>query len=449
MRHNSSKIAFGWLLFGLGSQLQLWGVSLSFTEFFSLVAGPVLFMTEYRRMKKTGVSFFFWVSILLVISAGLSCFVNHSPMYAVIRGMAVVCLMPCSIVVCHWLLRRNLGGFKWYLVGVAISSVLCTFIFRRSVEVSMWAQGVSDSETTALIMSGPLFWIERLGVFAVLPPKGWYMSCPLLLSAFLPLALSLFSIFTSTSGRSAALGAVAACAIVLLGGKSQSSIKKRICKNIWLIGIIGIGVVLGFYGFYRLSATKGWLGEEAQAKYYSQTRGGTGGIGALLMGGRMDSFCGILACIDHPIVGVGPWPREGGEYVAEFLNKYGTYEDAQRYVEMQESALRYGQSLGVPCHSHITMFWCWFGIGGLIFILYVLFVHIRYFCQDCWAIPQWFMWLAAGLPAFLWGVFFSPVTGRTGLALVSVAVLMARAVRRGRQPLPIEMIDEILKKERK
>ena len=448
MRQRSSKIAFGWLLFGLGSQLQLWGVSLSFTEFFSLVAGPILFVTEYRQMKKTGVSFFFWISILLVISAGLSCVVNHSPMYAVIRGMAVVCLMPCSIVVCHWLLRRDLGGFKWYLVGVALSSVLCTFIFRRAVEVNMWAQGVSDSATTSLIMSGPLFWIERIGVFVLLPPKGWYMSCPLLVSAFLPLALSLFAILTSTSGRSAALGAFAACVLVLLGGKSQSSIRKRICKNIWLIGAVGLGVVLSFYGLYRLSATKGWLGEEARAKYYAQTRGGAGGIGALLLGGRMDSFCGILACIDRPIVGVGPWPREGGEYVAEFMNKYGTDEDARRYAEMQESALRYGQSLGVPCHSHITMFWCWFGIGGLIFILYVLFIHIRYFCQDCWVIPQWFLWLAAGLPGFLWVLFFSPITGRTGLALVSVAVLMARAVRRGRLRLPSYMIEEIIKHER-
>ena len=449
MRHLSSKIAFGYFLFGLGSQLQLWGVSLSFTELFVLVAAPFLIFSEYQQMRRNGIAFFFWLSILLVVSAAFSCLANHSPAYAAIRGMAVVCLMPCSVVVCHWLLRRNLGGFKWYLVGVAISSVLCTFIFRRSVEVNMWAQGVSDSETSALIMSGPLFWIERLGVFALLGPKGWYLSFPLLISAFMPLSLALFAIMTSASGRSAALGALASSVLVLIGGKSQSTIRSRVCKRIPLLAIGGIIFVAFFYGAYRLSATRGWLGEAAQQKFYNQTKGGKGGIGALLMGGRMDSFCGYLGCINRPFVGFGPWPSTGGEYVEEFLTKYGDAEDAENYRLMKLHAFERGERVGIPCHSHVTMFWCWFGLGGLIFIVYVIYIHLRYLCQDCWVIPQWYMWLAASVPGFLWAIFFSPLTGRVGLVLISVAVLMARAVRCRRLSLPPHMIQEIVKHGRK
>jgi hypothetical protein len=103
----------------------------------------------------------------------------------------------------------------------------------------------------------------------------------------------------------------------------------------------------------------------------------------------------------------------------------------------------------IPCHAYITEFWCWYGIFGLLFWLYVIFVFIRYLRQDCWAVPQWFMWIAASIPGYLWGVFFSPWSDRIGGIVFIVACLMARAVRMGAQQLPDYMEEEIFKVETK
>ena len=54
MRRHVPKIALGWLLFGLGSQLQLWGASLSFTELFIFIAAPILFIGELPYMRRNG-----------------------------------------------------------------------------------------------------------------------------------------------------------------------------------------------------------------------------------------------------------------------------------------------------------------------------------------------------------------------------------------------------------
>ena len=162
----------------------------------------------------------------------------------------------------------------------------------------------------------------------------------------------------------------------------------------------------------------------------------------------MESFCGLIACVDKPIIGFGPWARDEFGYTAEFLKKYGTYDDFTNYLRAQQYSLKMGLDAHlIPGHAYITQFWLWYGIFGLIFWLYVVFVLVRYLRQDCYAVPQWYMWLAASIPGFLWGVFFSPFSERVGSMVFVVAVLMARAVRQGRQQLPDEMLAEIAKYE--
>ena len=97
----------------------------------------------------------------------------------------------------------------------------------------------------------------------------------------------------------------------------------------------------------------------------------------------------------------------------------------------------------ISAHSHITSFWLYFGIAGLLYWLYVLYVIFRYVKEDCWIVPQWFFWLAAGTPALLWSIFFSPFHSRFGLPLMIVAMLMCRAIREGRYVLPYSMMREI------
>ena len=178
MRSRISKGFLGWFLLGLGSQLQLLGTSLSFTELFIFAATPVLFMSELPYMRRNGMMTFFWLAVAVMIGGGIACVANHTPLFAVIRGMAVVCLLPCTIVVSHWMLRRNMNGFKWWMIGATLSTFLCTFVFQRSVEVAKLAGGIADEHTAEAIMSGPIYWIGRLGSLLTRPARGCCWQCP-------------------------------------------------------------------------------------------------------------------------------------------------------------------------------------------------------------------------------------------------------------------------------
>ena len=437
-----------WFLFGLGSQLQIVS-SLSFTELFVFIAAPFIFFREKDYMKRNGIMPFFWLSMLVVVGCVVACVVNHTQSSFVLRGMAVTCLLPCTVVVGHWMLRRDMGGFKWMLIGVALSGILCTFIFQKHGEVAQLAGGVSGSDAVEAIMSGPIYWITRLGYIFNSIPKGWYLQCPLIVSIAIPFFMAVFSMLTSTSGRSTALSALGTVALIFIAGKKREAIRRRLCSKLGLWCCVAIVGIFCIHTLYRVAVTEGWLGEDALKKYEQQTQGDTS-IMALLLGGRMESFCGLIACVDKPIVGFGPWAEDKNGYTGEFLSKYGTYEDYGNYIRSMEWRLARGITYHmIPVHAYITEFWLWYGIFGLLFWLYIIFVFIRYLKQDCWVVPQWFMWIAASMPGYFWGIFFSPWSDRIGGIVFVVACLMARAVRMGVQPLPDYMEEEIFKVETK
>lgn len=165
----------------------------------------------------------------------------------------------------------------------------------------------------------------------------------------------------------------------------------------------------------------------------------------------MSSFCGLIACIDKPIIGFGPWAVDYYGYKNEFLIRYGAEEDYAEYLKSERRKLLKGITKVklIPCHSVITEFWLWYGMFGLIFCLYIVFAICRYIKMDCWVVPQWYFWLAALTPGFFWDLCFNPLIRRDYLSLFVVACLLARAVRRGRQQLPLEMQREIWESEHK
>ena len=436
------KLSYLWLILGLGSQLQI-VASLSITECIVLFSAPFIFLKSYAQMKKDGVMPFFWMSILVIVGCVIGCVANHSHPMAVLRGMATTCLISCSIIYSHWIIRKDPSGFKWIMVGRAFSGIISTFYFQKAVEL---AQTGGDVD---MIMSGPLFWIQRLGAFVILPTSGWYIHMPTAVNIVAPLFMAGFAILTSQSGRSTALGSIAFVAIVLIGGRKRRTMM-RISRHFGLICCIGIISIFAIHRAYKIAATQGWLGEDSRQKYERQSQG-EAGIGRLLLGGRAAAFVGLLACRDKPIIGWGPWAMDAKGYYEEFMAKYGTYEDFMELQRAKQYNARKGivQEHLIGCHSYITEFWLWYGMPGLIFWLYVMFVLLRYLKEDCYAVPQWFGWLACSIPGIFWAIFFSPFAGRFGTPLFVVACLMARAVRNGSFQLPFEMIEEIEKSERR
>ena len=443
-RPNSFSLPF--FLLGLGSQLQIIA-SLSMTEAFALAAAPVLFFSELPYMRRNGIMPLFWLSLLVVFGCVIACWANHTRFLFALRGMATVCLMPCCIVVGHRMLRKDMNGFRWSILGGLLSGIVCIFVFQKQVELTMLAKGETvGANAVEAIVSGPIFWISRFSGFVRLPSVGWYLQCPIIYSVAAPLGIAAFAMLTTVSGRSAALGALGSAAMVLIGGKTQRTMR-RVSKYFFIWICFALIAVFAFKAGYQIAATQGLLGEKALEKYEKQTRGNKSMM-ALLLGGRMESFCGLIACVDKPIIGFGPWAMDEDGYTGEFLRKYAHPEDYDLFLKNLANAQKRGEDWVmrlIPAHSIIVQFWLWYGIFGLLFWLYVIFILLRYLKQDCWAVPQWYFWLAAAIPSIFWGIFFSPFSDRFGGMLFYVAILLVRAVRRGRQPLPLNMIEEIEK----
>lgn len=416
------------------------------TELFSLVAAPILFSSECSYMKRNGIMPLFSLSLCVIGGCVLSCLINSTPFQAALRGVATTCLVSCSIIVSHWAIRKDMSGFKWFLLGGAFSFFASAFVFQHSVEVSMLAEGRYGQSAVAAIMSGPLFWISRLNAIIGAIPKGWYLQCPGFVCVIIPIGLALFAALTSESGRSVTLGLVAASILVLIGGKTPARIKRFVCRKMWMLIIVAIISIFVLNRLYHYAAQNGMLTEKARVKYEAQTHG-SANIFKLLLSGRMESFCGLLACVDKPIVGMGPWAVDNAGYTTTFLSRYADEDDYRKYIEIVNYySLRGASSLRlIPCHSYITQFWLWYGVFGLIFWMYVIFVLLRYLRQDCFAVPQLYMWLAAGTPSFLWGIFFSPLSERFGPMLFVVSCLVVRSIRQGVCVLPDHMIQEIYK----
>lgn len=438
------KLSFLWFLIGLGSQLQVL-FSLSISEGLVLLMTPFLIFSELPHMKRTGVMPFFQMAVLLFCGCVVSLVANHAEFYRFIRGASITGIMICSVVVGHYMLRNHPQGLKWYFIGLIISRFACIFIFRRAVEVA--SVGGADADA---IMSGALFWIERLGSLLLTPIAAFYLKLPLVYSVGAPLFMVLFSVFYSVSGRSAALSFLGAAVLVLIGRKKRKTMAAlgRHFLLIFSCALVGIFVAKAAY---QWAALNNYLSEGARKKYELQTRGGTG-IVQLLIGGRADSFVGLLAVADAPILGKGYWAPDTGGYYEAFLSKYGNPDDYEKYLENMVYRARkgiYSEDKIIPCHSHITSFWLWYGLPGLLFWLYVIYVAFRFIRHDAAVVPQWYYWLVACLPGTMWHIFFSPFASRIGIPVMGIAMLLARAIRLGKFQLPFEMIKEIEANERR
>ena len=437
-----------WFILGLGSKLQI-VASLSITELICLIMAPIIFMQDQVKIRRYGIMPFFSLSCLVAVGCLVASLLNYTPGYFFIRGLAVACLLPCSILMAVRMFDRSMNGFKWYFLGAAISAVLSIFVFQAEVEKSQLAAGAEGMAAVADIVKGPLFWLSRLGPFIAAPIQGWYLHTPFAYSLLAPLFLTVLAMAMSASGRAVALTSLMAFAFVLIGQKTRQ--RMRLISRYFIV-LIALGVVGVFVlkGFYAMAASKGWLGEDSRRKYEVQTRGKSGMMD-LLIGGRIASFVGYAACLDNPIIGYGPFPEDKKDYVGQFLEKYGSEQDYVDYIVGLQREMRLGFKLvrTIPAHSCVVSFWLQFGIFGLLFWVYVLFVLFRYLKQDITAVPQFYGWMACSIPSILWAMFFSPFSARFSTPLFVVACLIARAVRMGKIRMPLEMIREIDKAERK
>ena len=447
-RASSSRLLF---LIGLFSvtQLRLPGFSLCISEIPIYLIAPFLFFRNYRLLRQHGMLFFVWFGVAVSCMCVISGLYNHVYPFFIFKGLSSTYPLFAFPVVLHHLLWRNFNGLRWLLLGMALSMVISTFAFQTSVEVASFAGGETGAEAAEAIMRGPIFWIGRLQNLVTLPIYGWYLHTPLVYSVLGPIGLAAFSMLTSTSGRSVALGALGGAFIAILCGKTSTSLR-RFGRNFFLILVVALLWLFIVNKAYHVAAEKGWLGRQALEKYEKQTKGSTS-ILKLLMGGRGEAFIAFFAALDKPIMGHGPWAIDTGDYVDKFMSKYGDSEDYEKYAKSRAYQYRTVGTVYhyIPAHSHIFSFWLWFGIVGLFYWLYILYSIFRYFHKEMAAVPQWVGFLAVGAPAFLWNIFFSGMGIRIYTVPYLVVLIMAHNVYKGRIMVPLEEQKEIAAVERR
>ena len=415
-------------LIGLFSQTQIRIVgSIGISEFFIFLMAPMVLIGSYGILKREKITPILNLLFLAMVGCAISCLANKTPILAVLRGFAAPYGFFASIVVFYVILRRSPLSFKWYLLGVSISFVVCTFYFQQAVETTM-ADSAGYGDSAEKIMEGPIYWIGRLGGFVMWPIQGMYLQCPLLYSVIASFIFGAWSMLTSASGRSAALLAVASSVFILIGQKSRHSMA-NIQRYFFPLILGGVFFVFLFKTVYTKAAGSGVLGESAQTKLESQTRGKTDML-SILMGGRIQVFIGGYACFKRPFLGYGPWAIDDEDITDEFMRKYGNAEDYEQMLKTRGDYARLGfvRHHLLPAHSAIIGWWLWYGILGLpvwFYVLYLMYDTVRHRISS---VPAFFGLFATMLPSNIWGLFFSPFGSRMAWAFFVTMLLINRMI---------------------
>lgn len=438
------------LLFLIGvfsmTQLRIIG-SVGISELFMFAIAPFVYIKNRGKIIRDG---FYWVSLLLIltiIGGVFSSICNETELPFAIKGIATPYAIWASFIVLHGLIRKDLSSIKFFIIGAFLSTIINIFIFQTGTNVGLNADLMSNADRIEKVVNRPLFFANRVGGGLLAISSAFYFSVPVIYTIFAECMSGLLGIFLSEgSGRSGFMMSVVAAGIIAVGRKKYQAMR-IISRNILMWIILALIMAIGFKYLYRYAATNNILGEKATKKYELQTRGGDS-ISKLLISGRVDFFVGLYACCKKPILGFGPWAIDNQGYYSDFLRKYGAEEDYEDFEALRLRAYKEGGDVGrlLAGHSHIIGWWLWYGVFGLIFWLYILRLIYLYFTRYLTAIPQWYCYLAASMPIFVWAIFFSPVTARVGTAATLCALLFARAVGEHRLALPVEMHEELIHK---
>ena len=412
------------LLFFIGlfamTQINIGG-KLGISEFAMVACAPFVFIRNLRIYKNDHTLYFFVLILLWLAGAVFVDFYTHNHLLFMLRGIAVPITMFSGSVCVYTLLRKDFSNLKWLLLGLAISNVLCIFVFQRGAAGDAAAEYGLEAGFERVV-GYKLFWVNQLTNWLTLPISGWYLQIPKIYSLISLVFLSIFNL--TTGGRSAFLIAITSLLFVLFGGKSARSLqffKKHVVTFVILLCLLGIGAKSA----YRFAATHGYMGA-AEAKKYEESSSHGGSALDLLMAGRGEAFIGLIAALDKPIIGHGSVAIDNHGYVLDYMLKYG---DMETYERIARQRVELGVS-AIPAHSYIVHYWMWHGIFGLLFWLSAIVLVVKTLLSRIHLYPPWFGYLAVSIPAFMWNVLFSPLSNRVGESMFFAVLLLISTLKR-------------------
>lgn len=420
----SKKAAFWLFLIGLFSETQIsLGGKIGISELIMVVCAPYLFLTNFFRLQKDGVLWFFILIIAWLLGALYIDLTSHNYVVLMLKGIAVPICTFANVLCIYLLLKRNPLNLRYFLIGGLLSGIISIFIFQHGMAGNVAAEEGMLAGVERLV-SYKLFWVNLLSSMLTLPITAWYIKTP---KAYSFAALGIVSVVSIVSGgRSAFLISMASLFLLIFGGKNQYSLKKikrHFLTVVIMLAIVGVLCKVA----YKYAAESGIMGEEEQSKYERQSSQGSG-FGDFIRSGRAEFFIGLTAALDKPFSGHGSVAIDDYGYVVDYLHKYGTPEDVAKLVTARAT---FGIK-AIPGHSHIVTYWMWHGIFALVFWMSAIVLVLRTLLIRAHVIPDWYGFLAISIPAFTWNVFFSPFGGRVGVAALFAVALIIRGIEKNK-----------------
>ena len=166
---NASNIFL--FLIGLFSMTQVRIIgAIGLSEIPIFLCAPFLFLADFNILRRQG----FMPLLSLILLTCLGCIVsslhNHTYYVNAIKGFATPYSMFAVTVVLNHLLKDNLDGMKWLLVGSAFTLILNVFILPMDAEVQAFAEGATGFAAGKIIAeSSTIFWISRIRPLITLP----------------------------------------------------------------------------------------------------------------------------------------------------------------------------------------------------------------------------------------------------------------------------------------
>lgn len=388
------------------------------SELVMCVMAPYLFAQNYHRIRHHGFMPVLVLGFVWMMSAFVSDRINGSHMQILLRGIATPYTVIATVICLHALLYKNVVAIKWFLLGVAISSIICIFVFQPGTAAIR-----GNEEAMAAVLNYKLFWVSRAMLWLMLVVQIAYLRVPIAFTLGITGLLAYFSLIEG--GRSSFLCVSISFLIMLVGGRRVHSMN-RIKRHFGIAVAIGILALLVINGIYRVAVTSEIMGEEELRKYEFQTQGGSGML-KLLMAGRGDFFIGLTAVMDRPLLGHGSWALDVMGYQEKFIAKYGNTEDLELYMKR-----RFRNDRTIPAHSHIVGFWLWHGFAGGLFWFYVLCEILMTIKKRLSVVPELFGYFALAIPQAIWAILFSPFGMRTSMCCLIVTCLIVKAIANGR-----------------
>ncbi len=431
--HTSNIILF---LIGLFSHTQIHVMgSIGISELVIFIVAPFVLVIKYGTLRREGFKTIVWLSLLACLGCFIASMLGKIHPIVMMKGIAAPYAVFSSVVVLHSLLRKNMDGLKWILLGMALSLIVNIFIFQPESSIVRGGIRYEGEAAIALVTSGVLFWSNRVSAFLTLPIQGWYLKTPFWYSFLAPVFVAVFFLFYSGgSGRSASLATFISVVLILIGRKDRRTMFS-ISKHVVLILISLIMVIFIFKIGYQFAAPRGWLGEEAVKKFERITNNRNNGFLGFLISGRLHTFIGLRACFDRPIMGFGSKAIDRWGYTERMLDRYGNAQDYENYI----NAVKTGMSHSIPAHSHIVASWLDCGIFGLVLWCYILYIIYGFFRYYTGVVPHWYGYFVMTIPSSVWDIFFSPFGDRIDISLLITCLLLASAINKGMLQFPIEM----------